>query len=317
LLELPETSILVSPERLFYLESRGDADVYGRNDVRGWRLGIENPLPEVATLLPRKGVYGRWVDRIGLIPFIGIAIAASVALFFTLGQFPRWLAPLVPVEWEERFGDTLVGDFSGRFCDHPGGQAALNKLAAQLSPKTSRLNIRVADIGFVNAAALPGGNIVIFEQLLRQSNGPDEVAGVLAHEIAHVEERHVTQALLRELGMGIFIAAFGGTTGASVNDLMAASYSRDSEREADAGAIAALRRAGISPVPTADFFGRMARKEGKLSERLSYISSHPVTRERQRRFAASADERRTYRPSLSRDEWEALVNICRNDQSPA
>jgi hypothetical protein len=55
LLELPETSILVSPERLFYLESRGDADVYGRNDVHGWRLGIENPLPEVATLLPRKG----------------------------------------------------------------------------------------------------------------------------------------------------------------------------------------------------------------------------------------------------------------------
>jgi predicted Zn-dependent protease len=207
--------------------------------------------------------------------------------------------------------------FGGRYCDHPGGQAALNKLAAQLSPKAGGLNIRVADIGFVNAAALPGGNIVIFEQLLRHSNGPDEVAGVLAHEIAHVEERHVTQALLRELGMGIFIAAFGGTTGASVNDLMAASYSRDSEREADAGAITALRRAGISPLPTADFFGRMARKEGKLSERLSYISSHPVTRERQRRFAASADELRTYRPSLSRDEWEALVNICRNDQSPA
>lgn len=158
---------------------------------------------------------------------------------------------------------------------------------------------------------------MIFEELLTQADSPDEVAGILAHEISHIEERHVTQALLRELGAGIFIAAFGGTTGANVNTLMSASYSRGSEREADSGAIAALKRAGISPVPTASFFERIARQEGKIGESLSYISTHPVSRERQRAFLASADERRTYRPSLSRDEWEALVDICHNDPNRA
>lgn len=318
LLELPEERCLtVPPGRLVHVESRDSAEVYGRGDIPGWRLGVEDPEQDVAALLPPRQVYGRWIDRLGLVPFIGIAIVVSAALLFAAGRFPQWAAPLVPPAWEERFGDTLVGDFGGKFCNGRGGQAALDKLAAQLSPKAGALNIRVADIGFVNAAALPGGNIVIFEELLSQADGPDEVAGVLAHEIAHVEERHVTQALLRELGAGIFIAAFGGTTGANINNLMAASYSRESEREADAGAIAALKRAGISPVPTAKFFERMAEQDGKLSESLSYISSHPVSRERRRAFLASADARRTYRPSLTRDEWDALADICHNDRSSA
>lgn len=299
-------------QRLVHVESRGEAEVYGRSDLAGWRLGLADPAPDVAELLPSRHVYGRWIDRVGLARAVVIGVLLSATVLFLGSRFPSWAAPLVPLEWEERFGDALVGDFGGRFCKGPGGQAALNKLAVRLAPEADPLNVRVVNIDLVNAAALPGRNIVIFEELLSQADGPDEVAGILAHEIAHVEERHVTEALLRQLGLGVIVAAFGGTTGANIETFMAARYSRGAEREADAAAIRTLRRAGISPYPTAAFFERIAEQEGKVAEALSYVSTHPMSAERQRRFRASAEEGRSYTPSLSLGEWEALWDICRN-----
>ena len=298
-------------QRLVHVESRPDADVYGRSDIPGWRLALADPASELAELLPSRHVYGRWIDRLGLPRAVLIGLLLSAGVLFAGSRFPSWAAPLVPLEWEERFGDALVGDFGGRFCNGPGGQAALNKMAARLAPDAGPLNIRVVNIDFVNAAALPGRNIVIFKELLSQADGPDEVAGILAHEIAHVEERHVTEALLRQLGIGVVVAAFGGTTGANIETFMAADYSRGAEREADAVAIRALRKAGISPYPTADFFERIASQEGDLAEAFSYLSTHPMSAERQRKFRASGEHGRSYKPSLSSDEWAALWDICR------
>lgn len=307
----------VPAERLVHMESRDEGEVFGRSDVAGWRLGLLEPDGELAHLLPRRQVYGRWIDRLGLVRAAAIGLVLSAAVLFAGSRFPTWAAPLVPMSWEKRFGDTLVGDFGGRFCKGAGGQAALRKLAARLSPKASALNIRVADLPMVNAAALPGGNIVIFRKLLDEAEGPDEVAGVLAHEIAHVEERHVTEALLRELGVGVVIAAFGGGTGANIETLLSARYSRDAEREADDAAIRSLARAGVSPIPAARFFERMASQEGRLADGLAYLSSHPPSAERQGRFRQSAVRGKDYRPTLSEAEWKALANICRPDRSSA
>jgi Zn-dependent protease with chaperone function len=303
---------------LTFVERRRESVTYGRSDAAGWRLILSgDPPADLAVLLPPEQKYGRWIDRVGLVPAILVGLLVSAALLFAGSRIPEWAAPLVPRAWEERFGDALVGDFGGRFCNGEGGQAALDKLAAELTPESKSLNIRVVDIDIVNAAALPGGNIVIFEELLAESDGPDEVAGVLAHEIAHIERHHVTEAMIRELGLGLVISAFGGTTGANVDALLAAGYSRASEREADADAAAKLARADISPLPTAAFFERLAdqeRKLGAVGRGLSYLSTHPMSAERQKRFRDSAARGRAYRPALTRDEWEALFNICFNDR---
>jgi beta-barrel assembly-enhancing protease len=305
--------------RLTFAESRRDCTTYGRSDAPGWRLSLSDDVPtDLAGILPSRQKYGRWVDRVGLVPAILIGLLVSGAVLFAGSRIPEWAAPHVPQAWEKKFGDTLVGDFGGRFCDGEGGQAALDKLAARLSPDARSLNIRVVDIDIVNAAALPGGHIVIFEELLAESDGPDEVAGVLAHEIAHIERRHVTEAMIRELGLGLVISAFGGTTGANVDALLAAGYSRAAEREADADAAAKLARAGISPLPTAAFFERLADQErrlGAVGRGLSYVSTHPLSAERQKMFRDSAARGRRYRAALSRDEWEALFNICFNDRA--
>jgi Zn-dependent protease with chaperone function len=312
------TETAVPAARLTFVESRRDCTTYGRDDLPGWRLVLfgETP-PALAAALPARQRYGSWIDRVGLVPAILIGLAVSGAVIFAGSKFPEWAAPHIPAEWEQRYGDALVGDFGGRYCDGEGGQAALDKLASRLSPTARSLNIRVVDIDIVNAAALPGGNIVIFEELLAESDGPDEVAGVLAHEIAHIERRHVTQAMIRQLGLGLVITAFGGNTGANLDLLLAAGYSRAAEREADADAVAMLRRARVSPVSTAAFFKRLAdqeRKLGAVAQGLSYISTHPLSEERERKFRASAVPGGGYRPALSRDEWEALFNICFNDR---
>jgi Zn-dependent protease with chaperone function len=307
----------IDPGALFHAESRADAEVYGRSDVPGWRLGIPKPVEwELDRLLPPPQVYGRWVDRLGLRRALiaGAAVSAAVVLLVT--QLPGLLAPMVPESWERRFGNALLGNSRLATCAGPGGREALAKIAAKLSPDAGELTIQVANSPMVNAAALPGGNIVIFRELLVEAESPDEVAGVLAHEIAHIENRDVTQAIIRHYGLGIIIASLGGNTGGNINLLLAADYSRTAESRADRDAIAALRRANISPVATARFFERLAKMEAKLGnvgDAFNYISTHPLSSERRRRFLASAQPGRRYRPALTAEEWDALQDICHND----
>jgi Zn-dependent protease with chaperone function len=306
-------SLSVPAAELVHLESRGDCELYGRPDVQGWRLALRGS-PPIEAAIPAKQSYGRWIDRVGLWKAVAIGVGASAAVLFAANSFPRWVAPYVPMSWEKQVGDTLVGDFGGRFCRGPRGQEALDKLARELSPAGTRLNVRVVNIKIVNAAALPGGNIVIFDELLTQADGPDEVAGVLAHEIAHIRRRHVTQALIREYGFGAFIAALGGSAGSKIDLLDSLHYSRGAEAEADSDAIATLRRADISPLPTARFFDRLGRQEkslGRAGAGLQYLSTHPLSAGREQRFRGSAVAGHAYHPALSRDEWEALADICR------
>ena len=307
-------SELVNAAALKPGDSRADATVVAHRDIAGWRLTLPHPIAaDVAALLPKVERYGRWIDRFGLWPAAGVATALS-AVVLAIGWFaPAWLTPLVPQSWERSYGEALVGDFGGEFCQEPTGASALSKLATRLDPKAGELNIRVVDIDIVNAAALPGGNIVIFRGLLAKADGPDEVAGVLAHEIAHVRNRHVTEVMLRQFGVGLLVATLGGSTGGNVESILSLSYGRSAEREADAGAIAALADANISPRPTALFFGKLAKLEGEFGEfdqALAYLSTHPLSRTRQQAFANSADRAKLYQPALSAKEWAALRAIC-------
>lgn len=317
-LDLTEGGRVEAPfDMLCHVESRRDCEVYGRMDVPGWRLGLFHDGAErLIARMPRKQSYGRLIDRIGLGPAVVAGVLFSALIIFLGFTAPTWLAPLVPMSWEKRFGDSLVGEWGGRYCRGQGGQQALEKLAGELSPAARDLDIRVVHAPLVNAGALPGGHIVIFDELLKEADSADELAGVLAHEIAHVERRHTTQAMIREFGVGAVVSALGGPAGSRADTLLAARYSRGSETEADSDAIATLRRANISPLPTAGFFERLGRDEAKLgraASALSYISTHPLSAERRQRFRASAEKGHAYRPALSAAEWRALANICASD----
>ncbi len=294
-----------------------DGPVFGVKDKAGWRLCFTAGIPEDAHgLLPRAARYGQWIDRIGFWRASALFLAGSVMLAFVVLRAPDWLAPNIPFSWERRLGDAMIGDFGGRFCKGPGGQQALDALVRKIDQGNPAVRVHVANIDMVNAVALPGGNIVIFQGLLKEAKSADEIAGVLGHEIGHVRKRHVVQALMRQAGMSVLLGGFGGDSGGYLNAMLAASYSREAESAADAYAIQQLRTARIAPDDTAAFFARMAKQEAKLGEAaaaLGYVSSHPLSQSRERAFRQSRVAKGPYAPAIATGQWTALQGICTND----
>jgi len=300
----------IERSRLCHVDSRGDFEVYGLDGVDGWRLGVPKDFGE--GLLPPRRRYGRWIDRIGLWKAVAAAAIVSILVVIGAGYLPALIAPILPKALEEAVGAPVMAGLEGQFCSTPAGDAALRRMSAALAPDMADLDVRIVAIPIVNAAALPGDHILIFEPLLLRADGPDEVAGVLAHEIAHIERRHVAESMVRQLTFGLFVAIVGGNTGANLETFLGARYSRGAEAEADEEAIRALQRAGISPSGAADFFARVSDDEerlGVLGEGLSYISTHPDPAARERRFRTAAGAR-GYKSPLSPAEWQALREIC-------
>ncbi|HWK35135.1 M48 family metallopeptidase [Sphingomonas sp.] len=291
------------------------AHQYGLKRRSGWRIGLAEPIPApVAALLPGERRYGGIVDRLGLVQ--GTLIFATVAGLAVLGLSfaPGVAAKLVPAPVERRLGDLMVGDFGGRTCAARAGAAALQALSDRLGPAVAGADIRVVNVPIVNAVTLPGGHILIFQGLLKDARSPDEVAGVVAHELGHVAHRDVLAALIRQLGLSVLLGGLDGNVGGYTNALLAAGYSRSAEADADGFAIDALRAARISPLGTAAFFARLGAGEAKLGASarvLGYMSSHPLSGERQRLFRASARAGAT--PALDAAQWAALRTICTAD----
>lgn len=290
----------------------------GRTDVEGWRLLL--PASEEAGLtavLGKEERYGRWIDRIGLGPALA-AFAAVTAAVVAVGYLsPQWLAPHVPKSWERNLGDAIVGDFGDNRCRGAEGQRVLEGLVERLDPGATRgpdaIRIATLDFPIFNAAALPGGHIVVFQGALDEAENPDALAGIVAHEIAHVRRRHVTQALIRELGIGALIRLFAGDVGFNAQQLVALSYTRQNEAQADGDAIAMLRRARISPKPTGELFTHLADAEGEEPDFTGeFLQSHPLSRRRAKRFVAAEQKGATYVPALSDKQFHALKLMCRS-----
>jgi Zn-dependent protease with chaperone function len=306
----------VDRERL----ARADGDSaklrLARSDVDGWRLTLPLEARDaVERLLGEPERYGRWVDRVGLIPAAIIFAAIAVGLL-TIGYLaPHWVAPHVPLAWERNVGNAIVGDFGDNRCRSPDGQKALEALAERLEPGVTggknAIQLAALDINMFNAAALPGGYVVFFKGALRESGNPDALAGIMAHEIAHVRRRHVTEALIRELGIGALIRLFAGDVGASAQQIVGLSYTRNNEAQADADAIAMLKRAGISPRPTAALFRRLSQEAGEGGRfDAEFLQSHPLSGKRAQRFDASFDPRVAYRPALTDQQAQVLMQAC-------
>ncbi len=305
---------------LSYVGEQRTARVYSHPDRDGWRLGLSGAIPaELLKHLPKSRKYGGWIDRLGLGPASGAFAVMSAAVVAVVLLTPQWLAPLIPSSFEKKMGDALVGDFGGRFCHTEKGTAALQKLAASLDDNPKDLQVEVAKIDMVNAVALPGGKVILFDGLVKTARSPDEIAGVMAHEMGHVRERHVMQGLLRQMGLSLVLGGLDGNSAGLLNGALSMSYSRASESAADAHSIKALSKAHISPIATADFFQRLSAMDGSDDEKsdapalAGYMSSHPLSRERKKAFERSVVKGGQYKPALTAAEWQELKTMCTQD----
>jgi beta-barrel assembly-enhancing protease len=285
---------------------------YGLKKHPGWRIGlIEEPPVAVAALLPGKGRYGGVIDRIGLWPAAAAFALLSAAVVALVITTPALLARVIPRSVERQIGDLMVGDFGGRACSAPAGTAALQALSTRLG-MASDVDLRVVDVPMVNAVTLPGGHVVVFSGLIGGASSADEVAGVIGHELGHVENRDVLESLLRQFGLSLVLGGMDGNVGGYTNALLSASYSRGAETRADGYAIDMLKRAQVSPMGSAELFQKLGKGEVKAKGAgavLGYFASHPMSSERQKRFADSVGKG-PYTPALDAAQWQALRNIC-------
>ncbi len=298
-------------------EARKGTLLYRRESLPDFRLTLPADMPPgLARHLPARQEYGAWVDRIGLgkaaVGF-GVLSAMAVALFMTA---PEWLGPRVPPSWEREMGDALVGDFGNRLCRTPEGDAALAKLLGAVDPGREKIRAGVANIDMVNAVALPGGQVLLFDGLVQEAESPEELAGVLGHEVGHVRERHVMTAMLRQFGLSILLSGANSGVTNGVFGVASMGYSRDAEREADAYARARLAESRISPLGSAEFFERMAEEMGESEEStavVGWIASHPSSVERATAYRADAPKGARFRPALTKAEFAALKSMCEED----
>lgn len=291
---------------------------YGHRALPGWRMGFAGDAPpEIAARLPRAERYGRWIDRFGLWQAAAaFTVVAGLVVWGAL-EAPALIAPMIPQSWENRMGDAMVGDFGGRICSTPAGDKALAALVARIDPQAEARDVVVANIPLVNAVTLPGGRIILFDGLIQQAGSPDEVAGVLGHELGHVRHRDTMTGLVRQLGLSVLLGGFGGDAGGYLNGVLSMSYGRKAEDAADSVAIAQMRAARISPAGAAAFFERMGGKgEGADMERaMTWLSSHPLSADRRKRFEAAVQRGAAYRPALDAAQWQALRRSCKSDPS--
>jgi Zn-dependent protease with chaperone function len=293
---------------------------YGLKDRTGWRIVFRAGVPaDLAPMLPAPARYGRLIDRIGLWPAAAVSAVFAVAAVALFLMSPALIARAVPRSVERQLGDMMAGDFGGQTCAGPGGSQALAALVARVDPADPDVRVSAVNLPIVNAVTLPGGRIVLFDGLIQAAASPEEVAGVVAHEIGHVRHRDVLESLLRQVGLSVLLGGLDGHVGGYTNALLASAYSRGAEARADGYAINALAQAQISPLPTARFFKRLSAQEGDggIGRFTAYLSTHPMSRDRAARFIAAAKGHHADRPVLAADQWGALRGICSADKTVA
>lgn len=261
------------------------------------------------------------------------AVAAVAAVVLQIGVLIPLLADnlatFIPARGERALGEATLGhirealDETGlsplRICDRKDGLAAISVLVDRLGTGAvldHDVTVSVLDHEMINAFALPGGYVVIFRGLIDAANDPDEVAAVLAHEIGHVVSRDPTRHALRSAGsigvLGLLLGDFAG--GAAVlfltERLISAQYSQAAETAADAFAHDLLARAGISPRALGDMFETLRAEHGDSTGVAAHFLSHPALGDRIDAAQEAVDDSLTYTPSLDRQGWAALRNIC-------
>ncbi|RVQ67042.1 M48 family metallopeptidase [Croceicoccus ponticola] len=305
----------VAIDDLTYVE-RGVLDgAYSRRADDGFRLVFTGAVPEeLAARLPGGQKFGKWIDRLGLPKAAALFAGISAVLLAIVLTAPTWLGPRVPQSWERRIGDAMIGDLGNRLCHTPESDAAMAKLVQQLDPGRPITRVGIANLDMVNAVALPGGQVLVFDGLIQEAENPDELAGVIGHEIGHVRERHVMQAMLRQFGLSVLLGGLNSDIGTGVFGIAAMSYSREAEREADIYSREQLARSDISPAGTADFFEYLKDESGETPDWASWIASHPMPEEREDAFRDAVKKNHAYKPALTGAEFAAIRDACTNDK---
>jgi len=285
--------------------------------------------PELAAQLHslRRAAWGRRGKTLA-----GLA-AAALAVWGVLllkGLLVSYATGKVPASIERKMGEAAFEEITRRsaLLERPDAKRLLAQIAAPLTEAVRELG-DAPPAGFhfhlvrdpsINAFALPGGIIVVHTGLVEAADHPGQLAGVLAHEIAHVTRRHGLRAVMDRLSNTLLLALLIGDTEGLHAALLTRSaglldlaHSRELELEADALAHTYLRAAEIDPRGLVAFF-RLLAERARTTSAPAFLRTHPVPETRiealEKRLETSPAGRRVR--SRDRSLLNALKKVIMN-----
>ena len=188
----------------------------------------------------------------------------------------------------------------------------VTKICSANNIDREKIKLHILDKDEINAFALPDGHLIVFTGLILNSESPEELSGVIGHEIAHIQLNHVMKKLVKEVGLSALISLTTGNGGSetikeTAKLLSSTAFDRSLEKDADIKSVDYLVKAKINPEPFADFLYKLSERENEATKYLSWISTHPESKERAEYIIEySKDKKGTYEPVLSRDTWDKL-----------
>ena len=233
--------------------------------------------------------------------FLGI-IAAILLFFFGLiaarGPIAQSIAKRLPPELEEQIGQTAYSQISleAKLITDLGIQSQLHDLVTPLMEVLPddryEFKFHIFNNPDLNAFAMPGGYVVINSGLLLEVTKPEQVLGVLAHEIAHVTEQHSVRNIMESVGLFLVVQTFfGDMTGLAAlvteggAQLLQKSFSREFEEDADDVGLQYLVDANINPEGLIELLQILMDEQnktiyGKAMDQMAWLSTHPTTEKR-------------------------------------
>ena len=230
--------------------------------------------------------------------FVLVALVGSILT----GMMVRALVARIPPEWEQKIGDDLIAELKKTepIVQEP---KLIAKLDRAVGPLMERLPAGKVQYKFyllqepmANAFALPGGHVLVTTRLLELAERPEEIAGVVAHEVAHVTQKHGFRKIISSAGPYLIFKVFLGNSagvlpilGDSSELLIRQSFSQEYELEADEVGWQTLVTSRIDPRGLADMLRKLQNEHSKLqtsNRQVTAFSSHPATIKRLQRLDA-------------------------------
>lgn len=234
-------------------------------------------------------------SRIAAVATVLVVLAVALVIKFGLPALAATTAERLPPDIEAHAGQVALSSISrvvGRSqlsnAEHHAIQARLDRLLA-LKPQRTPVTVRFCSLGaaFPNAFALPGGIIVLSDELIALADTEGELEAVLAHELGHLEYRHGMRSLLQSSFTLLLatvvtgdLSALSSVAGTIPFLILQNGYARQFETEADTYAAELLDAAGIDRKHFASILGKLEAARPPEGVDYSYLSTHPNTDER-------------------------------------
>lgn len=247
---------------------------------------------------------------------VGVVIGLGLLFWFGSDLIVEWAVARIPIEWEQKLGESVYQDFLSKETVLKEGPAVsavqemTQRLTDNIHDNPYKFQVSVVQSPVVNAFALPGGYVVVFTGLLKKAESGEEVAGVLSHELNHVLQRHGMERIVKMLGLaaaiGILLGDQQGLTGLAKQvgmELVTLKFGRAQETEADVTGIRLLSDARIAPDGMIRFFERLSEKD---KARVEIFSTHPMSAGRAERLKAELAALPKRMPEPFTFEWKTI-----------